>query len=128
MKVYISGKITDNPTWVKDFNAAEDKIKNLENIEVVNPVNLDKEDDITDRFSKEAWFRFMDRDMRQVEKCDAIILLKGKSVNWKKSPGARIEYWTAKKFRKRIFYGVEQFLSWYYKEQRYEINNIATGF
>lgn len=124
MKIYISGKITDNPTYVSDFKKAEDTIRSLGNyVQPVNPVAL--EDPTDDRWSQEAWFQFMNRDMRLVADCDAIVLLKGKTVNWKKSPGAWIEYWTAKKFHKKIFYGLNDFISWYNKETKYGIEHSS---
>jgi nucleoside 2-deoxyribosyltransferase len=120
MKIYISGKITNNPHYVEDFKEVEEILKSYKDIEPLNPVSLDPVD-MDDRFSKDAWFKFMDRDMRLVEECDAIILLTKRRASWKKSPGARIEYWVAKKFNKKIFYGIDHFIRWYNKEKRYAL-------
>ncbi len=120
MKIYVSGRITDNPTYVQDFKDVEEKLRQYKDIEPLNPVSLDPVD-MENRFSKDAWFNFMDRDMRLVEECDAIILITKKSAHWKKSPGARIEYWVAKKFNKKIFYGIDHFIRWYNKEKRYAL-------
>ena len=98
MKVYISGRISNNEKHYKeDFNWVEEQLKGLKDID----------------FLKE---------------CDAILLIKGdyplhKSTNWKKSYGAKIEKLVAQKYGLKIFNGWREFASWYRKQHKYDINS-----
>ena len=40
MKVYISGKITDDPSFQRKFNDAEMKLTECKGIEVINPARI----------------------------------------------------------------------------------------
>lgn len=126
MKIYISGRISDNPHYIEDFNKMEEELSKLPDIEVVNPLNLDKiSPDPEGCTPKEGWLHCMKRDIEAVVYCDAILMIKGsrpfhRSTNWKKSPGAQMERWAAKKYKLKIFYGWRHFYYWYQKEHKYD--------
>lgn len=119
MKVYISGRVSDNEkVYREDFNWLEEQLKDLKDIEVVNPIKFGEEKD---------WVEFIKKDIDALKKCDAIILISGnrplhKSTSWKKSYGAQIERLVAKKYGLKIFYGWKHFQKWYEKEHRYDVS------
>ena len=119
MKVYISGRISDNKKFYReDFNWLEEQLKDLKDIEVINPIKFGEE---------KEWGEFIKKDIDALKKCDAIILINGnrplhKSTSWKKSYGAQIERLIAKKYGIKIFYGWKHFRKWYEREHRYDIS------
>ncbi len=120
MKIYISGRISGNEeNYKKDFNWIEEQLENLNDIVVVNPINLDVEE--------EEWTDCIVRDIKCLKDCDAILLMSGnfpihKSSNWKKSYGAKIERLVAKKYGLKIFYGWKDFRKWYLKLHKYDLH------
>ena len=96
MKIYLSGKISGlTETQVdKNFRQAymqameymqENNIKKYD-CEIINPLK------IKPFFGIQMWFAFMISDLRQLRKCDVILLQK----NWIDSRGACIEHYFAK--------------------------------
>lgn len=88
--VYLSGAITKNPNFMKDFNSAEDTVKKLGYEKVINPtclgsLNLDYE-------------QFMIICFAMIDAADEVAFL----TNWKKSSGARREYLYAISKNKKI--------------------------
>ena len=81
MKVYISGPITNNPDYMKDFQDAEDLLLKEGNV----PVNPTK---ISPYNKKKVWSDYMKDDIKALMDCDAIYLLHG----WTESRGARLEH------------------------------------
>ena len=77
MKVYIAGKITGNPDYIKQFAEAEEELK-ASGHTVLNPVK-DK------GFS---YKEYIDMGLCELMKCDGIYLLDG----WQESSGARLEF------------------------------------
>lgn len=51
------------------------------------------------------WFECIVEDIKAVKECTGIYMLQG----WEDSPGANIEWWTAKKYGLNIAYEQEQF-------------------
>lgn len=88
--VYVSGPITGNPEWQVLFTNAENELLSFNpKIEVVNPLRLSKE--LEKEFSSDfppAYSAYMQRDIAELLKCNAICLLPG----WAFSRGARLEY------------------------------------
>lgn len=88
--VYVSGPITGNPEWQVLFTNAENELLSFNpKIEVVNPLRLSKE--LEKEFSSDfplAYSTYMQRDIAELLKCNAICLLPG----WAFSRGARLEY------------------------------------
>jgi nucleoside 2-deoxyribosyltransferase len=78
-KIYISGKITDNPNAKEHFNKAEKELTK-KGFKVVNPMDLGID-------PKSTWIQFMRADIKAMCDCDSIYLLS----NWADSKGARIE-------------------------------------
>ena len=92
MIVYISGSITKNPNYKRDFKRGEVKMRNAHFTPVnpvkVMPVGLKSHDD------------YMRISLAWVEACDAIFLLSG----WTTSEGAVKEYQHAKWKGKAILF------------------------
>lgn len=91
-KVYISGKITNNPVYKLQFAAAERELKN----EGLLPVNPARE--ILPEGS--TWADYMRHDIRLLCDCGAIFML----TNWRQSRGARLERRLAQKLGLEIIY------------------------
>lgn len=89
MTVYLSGKITGNENWQKDFGAAEQVLKNQGHT-VLSPTminaNLNYED-------------YMHIDFAMIDVCDCVVFLE----NAKDSPGAKREFYYAVENKKRCF-------------------------
>lgn len=90
MKVYISGSISNNPNYKKQFKAAEKKLKK-QGHQVFNPTC------IPNIFN---WFEFMKIDLAALECCDSIYMLKG----WQLSKGANCELQKAVLLNKVVIY------------------------
>ena len=79
MKVYISGRVTNQPDFKQRFSDAEQTLIS-QGHEVVNPVNLPHDHD-------KSWQSYMKEDIKAMMDCEAIYLLS----NWMQSTGAVIE-------------------------------------
>ena len=79
MKVYISGRITNQPDFQQRFSEAEQQLIS-QGHEVVNPVNLPHDHD-------KRWHSYMKECLKSMLDCDAIYMLS----NWMQSEGAIIE-------------------------------------
>jgi hypothetical protein len=90
MKVYISGKITNNPNYKKQFEEAEKRLKKAGNI-VMNPAIL------PEGFE---WDEYMKICIAMLDPCEAIYLLE----NWTSSKGAITEKSYALKKNKIIMH------------------------
>lgn len=77
MKIYIAGPITGNPNYIKDFEQAENALKEKGHA-VINPVK-------NQGFSYKD---YIDMGLAELSKCDAIFHLNG----WRKSNGATLEH------------------------------------
>lgn len=92
MKFYISGAITNVPDYKEKFNAAEEQLQGL-GLETVNPARLDLGNTAT-------WEDYMKQDVKLLADCDGIFMIKG----WRRSKGARLERYLAKKLNLIIMY------------------------
>ena len=78
MKIYISGAITDNPNYKKQFAEAEKKLI-AEGHSVINPAKKNKGFEYKE---------YIDLGLIELMHCDAIYLLDG----WMESRGSRLEF------------------------------------
>lgn len=101
MKIYISGKITNDPNYKEKFEKAVHKIieqgnemfKTEEEIQMFNPASITLPDNAT-------WNDYMKYDLKILIDCDAIYMLKG----WHESKGANLEFKIAQEMGKIIFF------------------------
>lgn len=83
MKVYLSGKITGDSNYRQKFSTMTEELLSYGYV-VFNPAVLPNGFEYSD---------YMALDLLILSRCDAIFLLR----DWKKSPGARLEYEEAKR-------------------------------
>ena len=76
MKIYISGPITNNPGYEKQFAEAEEKLLSMGHL-VINPA----------KNPGTCYKDYLDIGLCELMKCDAIYLLPG----WEVSKGAQLE-------------------------------------
>lgn len=76
MRIYIAGKITNNPDYINQFAKAEQNLIKR-GFEVINPVKNEG--------AEYKWY--IDEGLKQLMTCDAIYMLK----NWQQSKGASLE-------------------------------------
>lgn len=101
MKIYISGKITNNQNYKEQFKNAvyfiiEQKEKlfpNENEITYFNPEEVKLSDTAT-------WEDYMRYDLKVLLECQAIFMLDG----WKESEGAKTKHYLAKKLKMKIIY------------------------
>ena len=91
-KIYISGKITNNPNYKAEFEAAELALK-IAGFQPVNPAEEHLPDGAT-------WADYMRQDIKLLCDCDAIYMLNG----WRESAGAKIEHKLAQDLGIEIIY------------------------
>lgn len=92
MRIYLSGKITNNIEYKLQFQKAENQLRLL-GFDVLNPTRMCIYD----------WFTYQDcikLDLALLEMCDAIYMLDG----WQDSKGANYELATAKVLGKKTMY------------------------
>ena len=77
MKVYISGKITNNPNYEQEFKKAEDYLVE-QGHSVINPCKC----------KGFSYREYIDMGLCELMHCDAIYMLNG----WMGSVGARLEF------------------------------------
>lgn len=85
--IYISGRITGNKNWKKQFQQAEDYLLKLGFVEIINPLKLESQVTI-----KKTYVNYMRNDIKHLINCDDIYMLRG----WWRSKGARLERHIAK--------------------------------
>ncbi|MBQ0162231.1 MAG: DUF4406 domain-containing protein [Treponema sp.] len=95
MKIYISGKISGTTDYKKRFCSAEREIRKAMGggVSIVNPGMMQE-------FTDWEWSDYMRRDIQNLMDCDAIYMLRG----WRRSSGARIEHYIAKRLGLAIVY------------------------
>ena len=89
--IYISGQISNNPNFAKDFERAEKKLTK-QGYNVINTVKVGSS------LGFLTYEQFMQLDFRLIDIADSVYMLKG----WEKSQGATAEYHYAKSLGKEI--------------------------
>jgi len=89
-KIYIAGKITENPTFQEDFKVVADREEEKGN-KVMNPAKL------SGGFTQGEYMRIC---FAMIDACEAILLLS----NWTDSDGAKLEKAYAEKTGKKIYF------------------------
>ena len=93
MKIYISGRITNNPNYREEFYKASEWLV-AQGYQPINPSNLD----IT--FPDLSYEEYMTLDYKLLEMCEGIFMIHG----WQSSKGACAELTYAKSLGKKIIY------------------------
>jgi hypothetical protein len=84
-RVYVAGPMSGLPGWnFPAFHAAAARLR-AQGFDVVNPAELDEQDDAP--LGSKPWAFYLRRDIPELLACDAIALLPG----WENSKGARLE-------------------------------------
>lgn len=99
MRFYISGKIKGDPDFREKFDRAEKLLRGMHH-DVFNPAAEQPEG-----FTRKD---FLDRDLRKLMKCDAILLLS----DWADSEGAKLEEHYAEVVGMPIFEQENLFAGW----------------
>lgn len=94
--IYISGKITGNPNFKRDFEKVELFLQS-QHKQVINPVKIIMEQK---DYLRLTWKQCMSVDVAKLILCDEIFMMK----NWRRSPGARIERKIARLFGIKVIY------------------------
>lgn len=92
MKIYIAGRISNNPHYLLEFKRAEIKITHLGH----TPLNPVKNDGF-------EYKEYIDMGLCELSKCDAILMLTG----WEMSLGARLERQYANTVGLQVFHSIE---------------------
>ncbi|MCL2139360.1 MAG: DUF4406 domain-containing protein [Treponema sp.] len=79
MRLYLSGKISGNENYKKDFASAKAKLENA-GYDTCDPTSFDFPEDV-------PWAEAMKYDIKKMLHCDGVALLS----NWQESKGACIE-------------------------------------
>lgn len=102
--IYISGRITGNKNWKKQFQQAEDYLisKGYYKDLIINPLGLDKITELNcKRLNKVPTYKdYMITDIDCLNWCDTIYMLRG----WWRSKGARLEHHIARVLGMKIIY------------------------
>ena len=94
MTIYISGKITGDPNYKEKFERVENTLEELNWVhKIINPAKLELPEGAT-------WEDYMKQDIPFITISDAIFMMKG----WRRSKGARLEHYLAKKLGLLIIY------------------------
>ncbi len=93
LTIYVSGKITLNPDFEKQFNAAVSTLE-AQGYKVVDPRT------VCSNIKNGSWEEYMIPNLIALSQCDAIYMIR----NWHSSPGARIEHLWAERTKKIIIY------------------------
>ena len=94
MKIYIAGKITNNPNYKEQFDALEKELKAAGHL-VMNPAIL------PEGF---PWESYMPICYKMIDACECVCMLS----NWKDSKGAMLERKYATRKDKVIIYQCEK--------------------
>ena len=94
MKVYLAGKITNNPDYYINFLKAEVDVKSKYNCTVLNPAKT------VARIEGLEHSEYMHICKAMIDVCDTVAFM----GNWVDSKGAKIEHDYAEKLGKNIIY------------------------
>lgn len=79
--IYISGAITNNPEFKKQFKNAEKRLKSRYGVRIINPCRLNL------AYNDFTYDEYIKIDLALLSLCDTIYMLNG----WEQSKGANIE-------------------------------------
>ena len=102
LKMYISGTITDNPTYVEDFANASDKYRKL-GYEVCNPVEIDEAENVP-ADADWRWYLRSDLDNIWKPQFDVILVLSDTLKKVDKAYGTLLEITMGEKYGAEIRY------------------------
>lgn len=100
--IYISGKITNNPNYIREFFEAENYLRdNRPFAKIINPAVLGAE--LERQLQNPTYNDHMKHDVLHLLNCNAIFMMK----NWEHSPGAKAEHALAIAMKMNIHYQSE---------------------
>lgn len=79
-KIYISGKISGEKNYMRNFMDAENYLRSKGHCDIVNPTTIDNS-------QSEVWQDYMRADIKAMMDCNAIYMIDG----WERSRGAVLE-------------------------------------
>lgn len=98
--IYISGRITKNKNWKKDFEEAEKYLESTGQTIIINPLKLDEQTKKLFGTDTPTYEQYMKWDIHELIVCNSIYMLRG----WWRSKGARLERRIAKVLGLKIIY------------------------
>ena len=92
-RIYLSGAITDNPNFRKEFEIAETNLQD-QGFDVINPAS------VCARLPEMTHSEYMSICLKMLECCDYIYMMK----SWKQSAGAKQELINAKRLQMKVMF------------------------
>ena len=97
-KIYLSGAITGNESYMQDFQRAEDKVKEFVDAEIINPAKI-----LKDMPESASYKDYMTLCIELIRQADEVYMIRG----WEESKGAVFERHLAQILDKAVTYELQ---------------------